>query len=311
MSSVNTGSFPHFDQPVPSRGYQWWYVDASNADGSEHLVMIAFVGSVFSPWYGRACDAGPADPMDFCALNVALYRKGGKRWALTEIPRAEITREKDTFGLGPSSLTWRDDKLVIDVKEREVPLPRAMAGRIVVTPQALTPVDRVLDRDARHHWWPLAPQCDVEVSFDKPDWRWRGRGYFDSNRGSEPLQDGFLSWNWSRQHVDGGSLLTYNALPRSGEPIPLALNISDAGEVSEQASASPQRLKTGLWGITGEAAVAAPVKSLKLLEDTPFYTRGIVTLEGGEALMHESLNLTRFCKPWVRFLLPFRTRNRR
>ncbi len=60
-----------FAVAVPPRGYRWWYVDASSDDGAHHLVVIAFVGSVFSPFYKRAVARGDADPMDYCATLMA------------------------------------------------------------------------------------------------------------------------------------------------------------------------------------------------------------------------------------------------
>jgi carotenoid 1,2-hydratase len=45
------------------------------------------------------------------------------------------------------------------------------------------------------------------------------------------------------------------------------------------------------------------------LEDTPFYARSVLETEvfGKRATaMHESLSLTRFSKPWVQAMLPFR-----
>ena len=62
-------------------GYAWWYVDALSDDGQHGLTLIAFIGSVFSPYYAWARRRGPADPQNHCALNVALYGPGGNRWA--------------------------------------------------------------------------------------------------------------------------------------------------------------------------------------------------------------------------------------
>ena len=42
---------PRFDAPVRPGGYAWWYVDAFSDDGRFGLTLIAFVGSVFSPYY--------------------------------------------------------------------------------------------------------------------------------------------------------------------------------------------------------------------------------------------------------------------
>ena len=63
-----------FQQAVPPRGYAWWYLDAFSSDGRYGLTVIAFIGSVFSPYYFRARRRNPATAAeDHCALNVALY----------------------------------------------------------------------------------------------------------------------------------------------------------------------------------------------------------------------------------------------
>ncbi len=56
-------------------GYAWWYVDALSDDGTNGITIIAFIGSVFSPYYALARRNGPADPLNHCAINVAIYRK--------------------------------------------------------------------------------------------------------------------------------------------------------------------------------------------------------------------------------------------
>jgi carotenoid 1,2-hydratase len=71
-------------RPVPHGGYAWWYVDGLSDDGRHGITLIAFIGSVFSPYYAWARRRGGGDPEHHCALNVALYGAGGKRWALTE-----------------------------------------------------------------------------------------------------------------------------------------------------------------------------------------------------------------------------------
>jgi carotenoid 1,2-hydratase len=47
------------------------------------------------------------------------------------------------------------------------------------------------------------------------------------------------------------------------------------------------------------------------LEDTPFYARTLSTARvGGQRvhLVHETVDLQRFERPWVQFLIPFRMR---
>ena len=57
---------------------RWWYLDALSDDGRHGLTVIAFIGSVFSPYYALARRRGAGDPLDHCALNVALYGAGGR-----------------------------------------------------------------------------------------------------------------------------------------------------------------------------------------------------------------------------------------
>ena len=82
---------PRFDLTVASGGYAWWYLDAGSDDGRHGLTMIAFVGSVFSPFYASARRRGRAEAIDHCALNVALYGDSC-RWAMTERDRSAVSR---------------------------------------------------------------------------------------------------------------------------------------------------------------------------------------------------------------------------
>ena len=60
---------PDFSVALARDGYAWWYVDALSDDGAHGLTIIAFIGSVFSPYYAWARRRGPADPARFCACT--------------------------------------------------------------------------------------------------------------------------------------------------------------------------------------------------------------------------------------------------
>ena len=47
----NDKTGPCFDLNIPSNGYGWWYMDGLSDDGTKAVSVIAFIGSVFSPWY--------------------------------------------------------------------------------------------------------------------------------------------------------------------------------------------------------------------------------------------------------------------
>ena len=113
---VGGGSGPRrfrFDEHVPSGGYAWWYVDALSDDGQHGLTIIAFIGSVFSPYYAWARAHGKGDPLNHCAVNVALYSRDRKRWAMTERGRGHVGRASSSLAIGPSLLTWDGDALTI------------------------------------------------------------------------------------------------------------------------------------------------------------------------------------------------------
>ena len=77
-----------------------------------------------------------------------------------------------------------------------------------------------------------------------------------------------------------------------------------------------RRLPRTRWGL-GRETRADPEKEAKVvdtLEDTPFYSRSILSLgllNAPVTAMHESLSLRRFDKGLVQLLLPFRMPRRR
>jgi len=265
---------------------------------------------VFSPYYARARDKGTADPKNHCAINVALYGPGG-RWAMTERGRATLVASPDTLSVGPSTLHWRDDRLTIDIDEIAAPLPRRVRGRVTLYPRALTGRSYAIDTRGRHIWRPIAPDAAVEVNLMRPSLRWSGRAYFDSNRGSEPLEDGFEYWNWSRAPRADGTLILYDLVRRDDSRELLALHCDASGRIEPFEAPPPAALPVTGWrvprSIRAEPGHCARV--VRTLEDTPFYARSIVStslLGGTVEAVHESLSLARFRRPWVRLLLPFR-----
>jgi len=304
--------FPGFERAVPAGGYAWWYVDALSDDGRHGLTVIAFIGNVFSPWYARARRRGDAEAADHCALNVALYGAGRKRWALTERGRDALERDRTHLRLGPSLLWWTGDALVIEVEEITVPLPSRIRGRITVRPAALTEHGVALDAAGRHRWWPVAPLARVEVAMRAPRLAWSGDGYLDCNAGDEPLERGFRAWSWSRGTLDGGAVILYDAERRDGSREPLGLRADRRGRLQPFEPPPPVRLAaTPVWRFPRETRSEDPAHARvgRTLEDTPFYARSVLhtRLLGSEVrAVHESLSLERFDRAWVQALLPFR-----
>ncbi len=304
---------PRFDRHVERNGYLWWYFDALSDDGRHGFTVIAFVGSVFSPYYAAARRAGRGDPEHHCALNVALYGRGPHRWALTERGRGALHRSAERFQVGPSSITWNGRWIEIRVREITVPIPRRLRGTIRIHPPALGQTSFRLDRAGRHYWWPVAPDCRVELLMDQPGLSWEGRGYFDSNRGSEPLEAGFSDWDWSRAPLpEGGCAVLYDKRLRDGSSRAMALRFDRHAEASPLELPPVARLDTtAIWRIPRgtRSEAGAPARVVETLEDTPFYARSLVeaSIAGTRVrAFHESLLLDRFASRWVQMLLPFR-----
>lgn len=294
-----------FDRPVPPGGYAWWYADAISEDESRALTVIAFVGSVFSPYYAWS---GRGDPEDHCAINVGIYG-GPNRWTMTERRKTALHREAQFFQAGPSALSWDGDALVIDVEEIAFPKMMPVRGQVRIHPEVVNERRFVLDGEGRHTWRPIAPRARADVRFETPELDWSGPAYIDSNAGDEPLETGFRCWDWSRSPLKEGSALLYHATRRDGSQESLALRIDGQGGIEEVEGPARTRLKSSFWRVERMTQSEGDARIAKTLLDTPFYARSLVEhrIFGERAIsMHESLDLTRFSRTYVKWMLPFR-----
>lgn len=275
--------------------------------------MIAFVGSVFSPWYAAARRRGSADPQDHVSINVALYGRGG-RWAMTERSRRALSRDADGFCLGPSSLAWRDGKLEIAIEEWGVPLPRRLSGLIRLTPGPLFAESHPLDAAGLHVWQPIAPFARVEVAFSRPDLAWQGEAYLDSNAGAEPLERAFRFWTWSRARQQNRTAVFYDVERRDGTRHGLSLDLHADGTSARREAPPVRALPVTVWRVSREVRSDGPPRAVRTFEDAPFYTRtaALTSLDGEVCpTIAESVDLDRFASRWVQLLLPFRMPRRR
>lgn len=294
-----------FDAPVAPGGYRWWYLDGLSDDGAYGITLIAFVGSVFSPYYAWR---RWREPWDHCAVNVCLYRLDGRggRWAMTERGRGAVHAEASRFVVGRSGLAWDGEVLRVRVDEMSAPLPRRVRGTITLTPRITNERVFTLDPAGRHRWQPLAPLAHVEVAMEQPSLSWRGTGYWDSNEGDEPLEHGFSRWHWGRSSSVDSALLHYDPVPRAGVGKALALRFSEAG-LEHLALPPRQTLPSAkVWRIRRAIPALRSPSIQRTLEDTPFYARSLLVHDEGRTMMQESLDLDRFASTWVKVLLPFR-----
>ena len=276
------------------------------------MTVIAFVGSVFSPWYAWS---GRGRPDDHCALNVCLYGPEagpmGGSWAMTERKADRVHRDAAHFAVGPSSVRWTGAEAVVEVRETAVPTFAPLRGRIRVIPEAVTDVEAVLDPAGRHVWRPFAPRARIEVDFQRPALRWSGEGYLDANFGARALEDDFSHWTWSRAPHRDGAVTFYDADRRDGSKLALALAFGPGGTVAPIEAPPPAPLPTTLWRVRRRTRSDAgtTAKVTRKLEDAPFYARAALetTIHGERTVgVHEALDLDRFSKQWVKALLPWR-----
>lgn len=293
-------------------------MDAISDDGRHALTIIAFIGSVFSPYYRRAFRRDPSvDPADHCALNVCLYSPGARRWTMTERGKRHVLREPRRFVIGPSQLLWDQDTLIIDIDERGMPLPYRVRGQVRVHAPQLTTYVAALDDAGRHRWRPLAPLARIEVQMSAPELRWQGQAYLDSNEGDEPVDQGFERWDWLRATApDGRTTVIYDTTPVQGAPRVIARQFASDGSGADLKAPEPVSLgNTSLWRIDRQVRAAPSpdgrqARVRETLEDTPFYARSLIELptHGTQPLeiVHETLDAGRLRSMAVQWMLPFR-----
>jgi carotenoid 1,2-hydratase len=301
---------PRFDEAIPAGGYSWWYVDAISDDGQHGLTIIAFLGSVFSPYYKRS---GRGDPLNHSSLNVALYGPQA-RWAMTERGSGAVERDASNLVIGPSCVRWENGALTIDIVESDKrlfnPFQRPVRGRVRVFPEALNRVAFALDGQENHIWHCLAPRARIEVEMDEPGISWSGKAYLDHNRGAEPLEQGFNTWHWSRAHLNEGALVCYEGERGDGSLFASALRF-DRDAVPEPVDLPPiAALPPSKWGVARRTRSDIGVAEVRRTwEDTPFYARSeLASRFAGEEVVtvQESLDMQRFSSPLVQFMLPYR-----
>ncbi len=297
-----------FERPVPPGGYAWWYLDAISDDGREALSLIAFVGSVFSPYYAWS---GRQEPEAHCAVNLALYSPRSARWTMTERGAASLTRDGGSYSLGPSRLDWSGQALEVEIDELAFPRMSRVKGRLRVEPQSLYEQRFFIDREGHHLWWPIAPRVRVEARFEKPALSWNGWGYLDSNWGSRMLEESFARWDWSRGAGARGDYVLYDTWDLSGATESLALRFDRKGGIEPFEPPPEADLPATLWRVPRRtrSEEGGKARIVRTLLDAPFYARSELTARlGGEEVhgTHESLALRRFANPLVKMMLPFR-----
>lgn len=233
---------------------------------------------------------------------------------MTERGHGAVHRDPGTLEIGPSALQWGGGGLSITIEERDkrlgIPWQRRVAGRVRIMPEAVNAVRFALDPAARHAWHCIAPRARIEVDMECPALRWSGSAYFDSNFGSESLEEGFRIWHWSRAHTANGAAVTYEGIRRDGSPFASALRFARDGTPRHAELPPVAPLPNTIWQIERKTrADRGHASVVRTWEDAPFYARSTIgsRLYGEPVVaVQESLNLDRFASPVVQFMLPYR-----
>lgn len=230
---------------------------------------------------------------------------------MTERKRDSVMRGTDFYSVGRSWIRWEDGGMTVDLDEVAVPHATRIRGRVRLEPDAVMPTSYALDAQDRHWWRPLSPTGRISVDLDRPGLSWQGAGYGDMNWGHEPIEDGFVRWDWSRGALREGGAVLYDATRRDGSDLSLALHFDGKGGVEDFEPPARSSLGKGFWGVARGTQADPDFEPhvLRRFEDSPFYTREEVRskLLGEElTIMHESLDLDRFASRWVKALLPWR-----
>ena len=220
---------PNFNLEIPPNGYAWWYVDGISQDGSKAISIISFIGSVFSPWYAWS---RRKQPHNHCCINVAMYGKGW-RWTMTERGEGSLRQSQDQLQIGPSSYTWKNEKLIIAINEVSTPHFDKVIGTVTISPKQVTAIEVSLTSDGSHIWRPFAPNAEIDVKIDKKGWNWKGHGYFDGNFGTRALEQDFSYWTWSRLPCNEGSIAFYDADRRKDVPLSVSRGVELARHASQ------------------------------------------------------------------------------
>jgi carotenoid 1,2-hydratase len=277
------------------------------------VVVIVFVGSVFSPFYFAARSRfGSVDPLDYCAFNVAVYHHGKRIWGFTEWSQSRVEREADTFVIGNNRICRGQDRIVIDIDETSPTEKERITGRVVIHPKVSTGRTFTLDARGAHRWHPVAPLGEIDVNLTEPPLCFKGSAYHDANEGDEPLEAALRQWSWSRHEVAGETVVLYDGVRRDDTLFSLALRFRADDTLERVAPPPVHKLPCSFWWRcprTTRTESAGRSRVVRTLEDSPFYARTLLecTLLGEPAPgVHESLVLDKFTTKWMQWMLPYR-----
>ena len=235
---------------------------------------------------------------------------------MTDRGRGALRQSAERFTVGPSSLHWTGEDLVISVDEiGALPLVGRVRGTIRVRPRAITGVELPLTPDGAHVWRPFAPTSAISVDLEAPGWQWDGHGYFDANFGTRALEQDFSHWSWGRFPTGTGSTCFYDATRLDGAHLGVGVRFDADGAARAITPPPKAPLRRSLWAVRRETRADAghSPRQVQSMLDAPFYTRAAVRtrINGEETTgVHEALDLRRFRSPLLKPMLAVRVPRR-
>lgn len=301
---------------MPPSGYAWWYFDGISDDRRYGITVIAFLGSVFSPFYfSEKKRSNAANPLDFAAFNVAVYGPGVDRWTFTERTAATVLSDAVSLSIGKSRIIAEQEGVIqIDIDETSPKLRRPVKGTVRIRFAHSHRTIFFLDHHGRHKWHPIAPRAAMEVNLSEPGLCFKGSAYHDMNWGAVPLESDFIDWSWSRHALSDQTVVFYDGRHLDNQSFSIGARFDDEGHMNEiQSRPGIQQLPaTRLWRCPRPIRSDCGPRLIRTLENSPFYARSLVeTALFGETTVptvHETLRLNRFVEPATQFMLPFRIR---
>ena len=318
---------------MPRGGYAWWYVDALSDDGNRALAAIFFIGSVFSPSYAAASRRGPAPAEEYLGVNLALYDRGRRvAWVMSEYPSPRLQASTEALRIAGSSMSVEDGKLHLRLDERTAPWGLALVGagrrvdgEITIEPEC-EPVGGIeLGAGSGHRWEVPIPRGRIQVRLKHPGFEFDGTAYHDTNRGVGRLESTLSRWSWARFHSPSRLTVLYTTLDKAGQRCSVLVDAKDSDPALKRAPVIVPdgpigELTRPGWGLelpsgfsVDEGRVGCDVE--QCLEVAPFYARYLARLRdagpGAGLGLGEHLDLDRFSRRGLQFLLRFMTRRSR
>lgn len=235
---------------------------------------------------------------------------------MTDRGRSALRTSEDVFRVGPSSMRWNGQELIIDINEiGALPMVTRVRGQVRVKPRAITQVELPLTPDGAHVWRPFAPISDISVSLEAKGWQWEGHGYFDANFGTRALEQDFSYWTWGRFPAQAGATCFYDATRTDGSTLACAATFDEDGQVHSADLPPSQPMTPNIWALRRECRADPGTRAKRSLAmlDAPFYSRTAVTTQlNGEQTtgVHEAIDLRRFGSRWIKPMLAVRVPRR-